>query len=118
MGHGGVGSGFYFASWHRFSPIGDVVMNRSAEEHRFLGDDGDLVAEVGEVNGADVGVVKEDPARGGYEDPWQEADQSCLPRTVGADDCDRLAVFHLQGDVVESGFVLARVVVGDVVEAG
>ena len=72
------------------------------EQDGVLGDDGDLGAQRGDGQVADVVSVDEQPPAGDIEEARQQMDQRGLAGAAGADDGDHLARADLQIDVVQN----------------
>ena len=81
--------------------VADVVENRVVEEHRLLGDQPDLAADVAEPHVGQGHAVELDHAGGGIGETRNQVGQRALAAAVGADDGDRLAEGDPQIDLFE-----------------
>jgi hypothetical protein len=96
--------------------VGDVGADGAGENHGFLRDSADLLAQAfGGVLG-DIEPVDEDPAGVGVEEPGDEREECGFARAVGPDEGDALAVNDLDGDVAERGAIGTGVGEGDAFE--
>ncbi len=82
-------------------PVGDVVGDGPAEEHRLLGHEADLPAERGTLHAPEVVAVDLDRAFGRVVEPRDQVDEAALPRPARPDDSDVLPRFHLERDPPE-----------------
>ena len=81
--------------------VGDVLGDGGAEQEGVVGDEGDLRAQRGEVDVAQVGAVDRDRSRGRVVEAGEQADQAGLARAGRADQRDDAAGLDLEVDVAE-----------------
>ncbi|GJC95043.1 hypothetical protein ColKHC_03869 [Colletotrichum higginsianum] len=98
--------------------VPDVLVDGGGEEGGLLADEGHLLAEPAQVQGADVVAVEVDGAAHGVVEALDEADDGALAGAGGADQGGGLAGGDVQGHVLHDGDLGAgRVDVLDVLEA-
>ena len=91
-------------SWRRVRPrVGDVPRDGVGEEEAVVGDEGDLVAQRGEVDLADVGAVDQHAALARVVQPRQQPDQAGLARGGRPDQGDGPPGLHLEVDPGQRG---------------
>lgn len=95
--------------------VAEVIGDGAGEEEGGLGDDADLVAIVGEVEGADILAVDEDVAVLEFVEAGEEAADAAFAGAGMADEGDGLAGGDGEGEVGEDGFAVG-VAKADVLE--
>jgi len=80
-----------------------VAVDGVVEEHRVLGDDGDVAAQVGEAHRAHVVAVDGDPAGGGLVEAGNEVGEGGLAGAAGADEGADRAGGNRGGEAVQDG---------------
>ena len=103
VGVGLGGGGFDFLCGGAGFAVGDVFVDGAAEEHDFLGDDGDLAAEAFQGDFLGIGGVEEELAGGGVIEAEDEGEKGGFPGTGRADDGGALAGGEGGGDFLEDG---------------
>lgn len=88
---------------------GQVVAQAAGQQWQVVGDVADLMAQVGDVELAQVEVVEQDLPFVGAVEGHQQSRQGALARTAATDDAEALASAQAQADVVQRRCALARV---------
>ena len=101
MGVGGLGRGHDLVAAGIGAAIGDVLDDAGRKEHRLLQDDGELVAQVGQLVGAQIDAVEQDLAVRGVVEAGQQAHQRRLTRPRGARDAQAGPGADLEGNVMQ-----------------
>ena len=104
MGVGGAGGGLDVGAGSVGAGDEEVVVDRVVEENGILGDDGDVAAEIGEAEGAEVVAVEGDAAGDGIEEAGDEIGEGGFAGAAGADEGADGARGDEDGDVVEDEF--------------
>ena len=83
------------------APVSKVVGNRAGKEHGILEDDGDVLAERGDIVLPDIEAVDQDAAGGRVVEPGNQADERRLAGAGQPDECDHFAGVRVECDVVQ-----------------
>ena len=102
---GGAGGGLDLGARGLGARDEEIVVNRVVEKDGVLGDDGDIAAEVGEADRADIVAVEGDATGNGIEEAWDEIGEGGLAGAARADKCADGAGGDQDGDFLEDGFV-------------
>lgn len=94
----------------------EVETERAFEDGRVLGNDGDLVAQVGELDGGNVESVDEDGARAGFHNATQGETDGRLAGARPSDDADLLSGLHAETQVSKHQLRLGPVLQREVSE--
>ncbi len=103
VGLSGLGGGFNFGAGRARASVCDVLGNGEREKERLLGDDGDVAAEAGELEGAEVAAVEQDAAAPGIEEARDEGGEGAFPGAGGADEGDDFSGGDFQADTAQHG---------------
>ncbi len=95
----------------------DVLARRGGEDHRLLRDEGELAAQIGAAEVAQIDAVEADCARGRIEETHEQLEDRGLAGAGGSDEGDGLAGADVEIEFGERGDLGAgRVVEGDAFE--
>lgn len=101
MGLGGFGGSNNIRAGGIGSSVGDVFGDGSEEEEGFLEDDADVLAVLGDGEGANIVSVDDDGAFLGIVEAADEIDEGAFACAAGADESDHFAGLDFEIDVVE-----------------
>ena len=102
---GGAGGGLDLGAGSFGARDEEIVVDRVVEKDGVLGDDGDVAAEVGEAEGAEIVAVEGDATGHGVEEARDEIGEGGFAGAAWADEGADGAGGDEDGDFLEDGFV-------------